>query len=94
MGTFRGAALAGLIAQALERARLYDTSKELAEALQATMVPDSLPDLPGLDVAARYLPSVRGREIGGDFYDLVRVDDTAVAALIGDVEGHHVPPHS
>ncbi|MFE0627548.1 SpoIIE family protein phosphatase [Streptomyces sp. NPDC058864] len=83
-------ALAGLIAQALERARLYDTSKELAETLQATMLPDSLPDLPGLDVAARYLPSVSGMDIGGDFYDLVRIDDTTAAAVIGDVQGHHV----
>ncbi|MFF7209807.1 SpoIIE family protein phosphatase [Streptomyces sp. NPDC008238] len=83
-------ALAGLVAQALERAHLYDTSKELAETLQAAMLPDSLPDLPGLDVAARYLPSVRGMDIGGDFYDLVRVDDTTAAAIIGDVQGHHV----
>ncbi|AWW43047.1 SpoIIE family protein phosphatase [Streptomyces cadmiisoli] len=83
-------ALAGLIAQALERARLYDTSKELAQALQAALLPDSLPDLPGLDVAARYLPSVRGMDIGGDFYDLVRVDDTTAAAVIGDVQGHNV----
>ncbi|WP_431968278.1 SpoIIE family protein phosphatase [Actinacidiphila sp. bgisy160] len=83
-------ALAGLIAQALERARLYDASKELAETLQAAMLPDSLPDIPGLDVAARYLPSVQGMDIGGDFYDLVRVDDTTAAAVIGDVQGHHV----
>ncbi|MGW3248059.1 SpoIIE family protein phosphatase [Streptomyces sp. NPDC001070] len=83
-------ALAGLIAQALERARLYDTSKELAQTLQAAMLPDSLPDLPGLDVAARYLTAVRGMDIGGDFYDLVRVDDTTAAAVIGDVQGHNV----
>ncbi|MFE2545357.1 SpoIIE family protein phosphatase [Actinacidiphila glaucinigra] len=83
-------ALAGLIAQALERARLYDASKELAETLQAAMLPDSLPDMPGLDVAARYLPSVSGMDIGGDFYDLVRIDDTTAAAVIGDVQGHHV----
>ncbi|MFC5799474.1 SpoIIE family protein phosphatase [Streptomyces formicae] len=83
-------ALAGLIAQALERARLYDTSKELAQTLQAALLPDSLPDLPGLDVAARYLPSVHGMDIGGDFYDLVRVDDTTAAAVIGDVQGHNV----
>ncbi|MDX3095033.1 SpoIIE family protein phosphatase [Streptomyces sp. ME19-03-3] len=83
-------ALAGLIAQALERARLYDTSKELAATLQAAMLPDSLPELPGLDVAARYLSSVRGMDIGGDFYDLVRIDDTTAAAIIGDVQGHHV----
>ncbi|GAA3073773.1 SpoIIE family protein phosphatase [Streptomyces glomeratus] len=83
-------ALAGLIAQALERARLYDTSNELAKTLQAALLPDSLPDLPGLDVAARYLPSVRGVDIGGDFYDLVRVDDSTAAAVIGDVQGHNV----
>ncbi|AVH54779.1 MULTISPECIES: SpoIIE family protein phosphatase [Streptomyces] len=83
-------ALAGLIAQALERARLYDTAQELAQTLQAALLPDSLPDLPGLDVAARYLPSVRGMDIGGDFYDLVRVDDTTAAAVIGDVQGHNV----
>ncbi|MEU2109956.1 SpoIIE family protein phosphatase [Streptomyces sp. NPDC019507] len=81
--------LAGLIAQALERARLYDTSNELAQTLQAALLPDALPDLPGLDVAARYLPSVRTMDIGGDFYDLVPVGDSAVAALIGDVEGHN-----
>ncbi|MFF7216950.1 PP2C family protein-serine/threonine phosphatase, partial [Streptomyces sp. NPDC008238] len=79
-----------LIAQALERARLYDTSKELAQTLQATLLPDSLPRFPGLDAAARYLPSVRGMDIGGDFYDLVRVGDTTAAAGIGDVQGHNV----
>ncbi|MEU1600919.1 SpoIIE family protein phosphatase [Streptomyces sp. NPDC005708] len=83
-------ALAGLIAQALDRARLYDMAKELAQTLQAAMLPDSLPDLPGLDVAARYLPSVRGMDIGGDFYDLVPVDATTAAAVIGDVQGHNV----
>ncbi|MDX3772032.1 SpoIIE family protein phosphatase [Streptomyces sp. AK08-01B] len=82
-------ALAGLIAQALERARLYDTAHELAQTLQAALLPDSLPDLPGLDVAARYLPSARGMDVGGDFYDLVRVDDTTAAAVIGDVQGHN-----
>lgn len=83
-------ALAGLIAQALERARLYDASKELAQTLQAALLPDSLPDVPGLDAAARYLPAARGMDIGGDFYDLVRVDDTTAAAFIGDVQGHNV----
>jgi serine phosphatase RsbU (regulator of sigma subunit)/PAS domain-containing protein len=83
-------ALAGLIAQALERAHLYDTSKELAQTLQAALLPDSLPDLPGLNAAARYLPSVRGMDIGGDFYDLVRVSDTIAAAVIGDVQGHNL----
>ncbi|MFJ8487060.1 SpoIIE family protein phosphatase [Streptomyces sp. NPDC094038] len=87
-------ALAGLLAQALERARLYDAGKELAQTLQAALLPDSLPDVPGLEAAARYLPAARGMDIGGDFYDLVRdlvrVDDTTEAAFIGDVQGHNV----
>ncbi|WP_316768547.1 SpoIIE family protein phosphatase [Streptomyces sasae] len=83
-------ALAGLIAQALERARLYDCSKELAQTLQAALLPDSLPDVPGLDAAARYLPAARGMDVGGDFYDLVRVDGTTAAVFIGDVQGHNV----
>ncbi|MEU9121542.1 SpoIIE family protein phosphatase [Streptomyces sp. NPDC048506] len=81
--------LAGLIAQALDRARLYDTKQQLAHDLQAGLLPHSLPSVPGLAVAARYLPSARGMDIGGDFYDLIRLDENSVAAVIGDVQGHN-----
>lgn len=80
--------LAGLIAQALERARLYDVKHQLAECLQASLLPSELPAVPGLQVAAHYLPATREMDIGGDFYDLIRLDDTTVAAVIGDVQGH------
>ncbi|NUW43823.1 SpoIIE family protein phosphatase [Nonomuraea rhodomycinica] len=80
--------LAGLVAQALERARLYDVKHHLAEALQASLLPSALPSVPGLDVAARYLPATRGMDIGGDFYDLIRLDESMAAAVIGDVQGH------
>jgi GAF domain-containing protein len=82
--------LAGLIAQALDRARLYDAKLRLAQGLQAALLPAALPQLPGLDVAARYLPATHGMDIGGDFYDLIQLDTTAVAAVIGDVQGHNV----
>ncbi|MEU0672198.1 SpoIIE family protein phosphatase [Streptomyces sp. NPDC006172] len=82
--------LAGLIAQALDRARLYDVKHELAHGLQQALLPHDLPAVPGLDVAARYLPATHGMDIGGDFYDLIRLGDTAVAAVIGDVQGHDV----
>ncbi|MFE6335942.1 SpoIIE family protein phosphatase [Streptomyces sp. NPDC057798] len=81
--------LAGLIAQAFDRARLYDTKHELAHSLQQALLPRSLPEITGLRVAARYLPATRGMEIGGDFYDLIRLGDTAAGAVIGDVQGHN-----
>ena len=83
------ASLAGLIAQALDRARLYDTKHQLAHTLQTGLLPHTLPERPGLEVAARYLPATRGMDIGGDFYDLIRCE-TSAAAAIGDVQGHNV----
>ncbi len=82
--------LAGLIAQALDRARLYDAKQNLAHALQQALLPHSLPTMTGLEVAARYLPASYGMDIGGDFYDLIRLGETTVAAVIGDVQGHDV----
>jgi GAF domain-containing protein len=80
--------LGGLIAQALERALLYDAKHRLAHGLQAALLPHSLPSLPGIEAAARYLPATQGMEIGGDFYDLVTTEGPA--AVIGDVQGHNV----
>ncbi|WND33380.1 SpoIIE family protein phosphatase [Streptomyces sp. BB1-1-1] len=81
--------LAGLVAQALDRALLYDAKHRLAHGLQEALLPHSLPALPGIEAAARYLPATRGMDIGGDFYDLVPARGTA-AAVIGDVQGHNV----
>ncbi|HEX4817167.1 MAG TPA: SpoIIE family protein phosphatase [Nonomuraea sp.] len=83
-------ALAGLIAQAFERARLYDVNHHLAQCLQSSLLPHTLPEVPGLDLAARYVPATPGLDIGGDFYDLIRLSDTMAAAVIGDVQGHDV----
>ncbi len=80
--------LAGLLAQAFERARLYDAKHQLAQCLQSSLLPRRLPELPGLEVAARYLPATRGMDIGGDFYDLIDLGDSMAAAVIGDVQGH------
>ncbi|MGW5663531.1 SpoIIE family protein phosphatase [Streptomyces sp. NPDC003758] len=82
--------LAGLIAQALDRARLYDAKHQLAHDLQTGLLPGTLPTVPGLEIAARYLPAAHGMDVGGDFYDLIRLGDTSVAAAIGDVQGHNV----
>nr|WP_246150884.1 SpoIIE family protein phosphatase [Streptomyces qinzhouensis] len=86
--------LGGLVAQALERARLYDAKHRLAQGLQSALLPHSLPVLTGLEAAARYLPGTHGMDIGGDFYDLIPLGDgtgaaRGAAAVIGDVQGHN-----
>ncbi|WP_158791300.1 PP2C family protein-serine/threonine phosphatase, partial [Streptomyces sp. NRRL WC-3549] len=70
--------------------QLYDTKDRLAHSLQAHLLPHTLPRIAGLDIAARYLPATRGMGIGGDFYDVIRLDATTAAAAIGDVQGHNV----
>ncbi|MFI9331058.1 SpoIIE family protein phosphatase [Kitasatospora sp. NPDC052868] len=82
-------AFAGILAQSLERARLYDTHHHRATELQRAMLPRTLPRLPGLASAARYLPSTEGMQIGGDWYDLLRLPDGRVGLVIGDVQGHN-----
>ncbi|MBM7443094.1 GAF domain-containing protein/PAS domain-containing protein [Streptomyces sp. HB132] len=80
--------LAGLIAQALDRARLYDAKQALARTLQTGLLPRALPHIPGLDAAARYRPAGHGMDIGGDFYDLIPCTDATATVVIGDVQGH------
>lgn len=81
----------GLIAQAMDRALLHDAKHELAHGLRQAPLPMTLPRVPGLTVAARYLPTAHGVDIGGDFYDLIRLGDTTTAAaVIGDVQGHNI----
>jgi len=82
-------AFAGILAQSLERARLYDIHHHRATELQRAMLPRTLPRLPGLAAAARYLPSTEGMQIGGDWYDLLRLPDGRIGLVIGDVQGHN-----
>ncbi|MFI2609588.1 SpoIIE family protein phosphatase [Kitasatospora sp. NPDC018619] len=82
-------ALGGFIAQALERARLYDAEFALARGLQQALLPHRLPEVPGIRITARYLPGTQGMEIGGDWYDAI-VTGGDVTLVIGDVEGHSV----
>jgi serine phosphatase RsbU (regulator of sigma subunit) len=57
-------------ALALDNARLYSAQRAMSTALQRSLLPPALPDIPGLEVAVVYLPAGEGTEVGGDFYDL------------------------
>ena len=80
--------LAGQCAQALDRARLHQAEHDVADVLQRSLLPPALPPLPRLRVAARYLPSAVGIAAGGDWYDLLPIDENRVAVVVGDVVGH------
>ncbi|MFG2312465.1 SpoIIE family protein phosphatase [Streptomyces sp. NPDC048566] len=82
-------ALAGLIAQSLERARRYDNEAALARGLQEALLPHRLSAHPMVQTAGRYLPGTVGMEVGGDWYDVVEAGD-GLALVIGDVQGHGV----
>ncbi len=76
-------------AQAREAAReLARTSAELAATLQESLLPPELPVVPGLTVAARFLPGRGGTLVGGDFYDIFPLPARRWGVLIGDVVGH------
>jgi PAS domain S-box-containing protein len=80
-------ALAGQCSLAVERAGLYEREHTTAETLQRSLLPDRLPSVPGLVLAARYLPVTRNMEIGGDWYDAFRLPDQRLAVAVGDVMG-------
>lgn len=73
-------------ATAVENARLYAERTHIAQTLQRSLLPPVLPDIPGIEVAARFRPAGEGYEVGGDFYD---VFDTGAGwgFVIGDVCG-------
>ncbi|MFF7177114.1 SpoIIE family protein phosphatase [Streptomyces sp. NPDC008121] len=83
-------ALAGLIAQALERARRYDSESALARGLQDALLPHRLPVLDQVDTVARYLPGTQGMDVGGDWYDVIETPQGQLALVVGDVQGHGV----
>ncbi len=79
--------LASRAAFAIDNARLYRERDQTARSLQERLLPKVLPEIPGFDVAARYVPAGDALLAGGDFYDLFEMDDGSWKALIGDVCG-------
>ncbi len=81
--------IAGLLGRQGRRlAELAARERGVAETLQHSLLPDRLPDLPGVALAARYVPCGTGVEVGGDWYDVLPLPGGEVGLVMGDVAGH------
>jgi anti-sigma regulatory factor (Ser/Thr protein kinase) len=78
-------------ARALEAERRLEREHRIAETLQRSLLPARLPDVPALELAARYLPAGAGTEVGGDWYDVLELPGGDVALVMGDVVGRGIP---
>jgi serine phosphatase RsbU (regulator of sigma subunit) len=81
------AQLGQLASVAIAKSQAYTRERHIAQVLQRSLIPPSIPSLPGLIAGVRFTASGEGIEVGGDFYDFFRAREGAVAALIGDVCG-------
>jgi len=78
---------ARLYARAIEGARMAEQMR-LAGLIQRRMIPQEAPQIPGLDIAATYIPCF---DVGGDFYDFLQISENRIAVTIADVIGKGVP---
>ncbi|MBA2511448.1 MAG: serine/threonine-protein phosphatase, partial [Rubrobacteraceae bacterium] len=74
-------------ALAVDNARLYRDRSEIARTLQRSLLPPHLPEIPGVELGAEYLPAGEENEVGGDFYDVIDTVDNGWICAIGDVRG-------
>jgi serine phosphatase RsbU (regulator of sigma subunit) len=81
--------VAGQAALAIDNARLYQQQKDFADTMQRSLLPQELPEVPGLEVGAVYESSARVG-VGGDVYDFLPLADGRLAAVLGDVSGHGI----
>src|SRR3954452_13517092 len=79
--------LARRCATAIDNARLYSDRAYIARTLQQSLLPIELPDIPGIETAARFRPTGEGNEVGGDFYDLFQTGSRGWTVVMGDVCG-------
>jgi integral membrane sensor domain MASE1/anti-sigma regulatory factor (Ser/Thr protein kinase) len=80
-----------LLAAAIsQRAEFAAAQREAVETLQRSLLPDQLPDVPGLELAARYIPASKHVELGGDWYDVIALEHGRYGLVIGDVAGHGI----
>jgi serine phosphatase RsbU (regulator of sigma subunit) len=79
--------LAARAGRAVENARLYRERSHIARTLQASLLPPRLPDVPGVELAARYRAAGEANDVGGDFYDVFPTGEHTWGVVVGDVLG-------
>jgi serine phosphatase RsbU (regulator of sigma subunit) len=79
--------LARRAAVAVDNARVYSERSYIAARLQQSLLPPHLPDVPGLEIAARFRPAGEAYDVGGDFYDIFETGTGGWAIAMGDVCG-------
>jgi PAS domain S-box-containing protein len=82
--------LAARAAVHIDNARLYTREHDAAVTLQRSLLPRDIPPVPGLVVAYRYQPASRAAQVGGDWFDVIALDDGQAALVVGDVAGHSI----
>ncbi|MFJ5127157.1 SpoIIE family protein phosphatase [Streptomyces sp. NPDC088555] len=80
--------LAAIVAQSLQRAKLFDEEREFATGLQSAMLPRRIQEIEGGEIAVRYHAAWSGRQVGGDWYDVIALPKNRFGIVVGDVQGH------
>ena len=78
------------LAVGLANADAFAREHAIAETLQRSLLPDALPQVPGLDLAVRYVPATEGVDVGGDWYDAFPLQGGRIGLVTGDVAGHSI----
>jgi Stage II sporulation protein E (SpoIIE)/PAS fold/GAF domain len=77
-------------ALSIDNARLYARERASALALQHGLLPQQVPDVPGVDLCHRYVPAETAAEVGGDWFDVIALRPGRFALIVGDVTGHDI----
>ena len=74
----------------VDNARLYTREHTTAVTLQRSLLPQTIPQVTGLQIAHRYQPTSQTAEVGGDWFDVIPLNTGQVALVVGDVTGHSI----
>jgi serine phosphatase RsbU (regulator of sigma subunit) len=80
--------LALMASHRMDLLRRYRRERDISHTLQRSLLPDTLPQLPQIDIVARYRPAAATDDVGGDWYDALLLPDGRLMVTVGDVMGH------